>query len=176
MDAFLQVFGEMSVASAVTMVVAALFLRRLYKQTKKNVIEQHEAAAKKDLRIQQVIDQAEQYPVWHQQSIDIRDKMDSRMDELGSKLDQVNKAIGELRTENSHSRATTCRYRILRFDDELRHGERHTKEHFDQVLEDITEYEKYCNDHPDYKNNKAELAISNVKRCYQHCTDERSFL
>ena len=33
--------------------------------------------------------------------------------------------------------ANSCRYRILRFDDEIRHKQKHTKENFDQMLEDI---------------------------------------
>ena len=80
----------------------------------------------------------------------------------------------ETRREEEH--ATANRYRILRFDDEIRHDEHHTIEHFDQILEDITEYENYCDSHPLYKNNKATLAIENIKHVYQRCTDEKKFL
>lgn len=69
-----------------------------------------------------------------------------------------------------------CRLRILRFNDELLQGTRHTKEHFDNILEDIDEYETYCRTHPNYENNKAVLAISNCKKTYLKCVDEKSFL
>lgn len=75
--------------------------------------------------------------------------------------------------ENS---ASTCRYRLIRFDDELRHDVKHTQEHFDQILDDITTYENYCKEHPLYPNSKAVLAIENIKETYSKCRKENSFL
>ena len=75
--------------------------------------------------------------------------------------------------ENS---ASTCRYRLIRFDDELRHNVKHTQEHFDQILDDITTYERYCKEHPNYPNSKAILAIENIKSTYIKCREENSFL
>jgi excinuclease UvrABC helicase subunit UvrB len=72
--------------------------------------------------------------------------------------------------------ATNKRYRILRFDDEIRHHTKHTFEHFNQILEDIDEYEKYCNSHPLFMNNKAGSAIKNIKEVYEKCRRENSFL
>lgn len=75
--------------------------------------------------------------------------------------------------ENS---ASTSRYRLIRFDDELRHNVKHTQEHFDQILDDITAYERYCKEHPNYPNSKAVLAIENIKSTYIKCREENSFL
>ena len=72
--------------------------------------------------------------------------------------------------------ANSCRYRILRFDDEIRHKQKHTKEHFDQMLEDIDGYEKFCKDHPEYPNSKAVEAINNIRTTYRQCIDQSSFL
>ena len=93
----------------------------------------------------------------------------------------IAKALGKALTvdvldkldENS---ASTCRYRLIRFDDELRHHVRHTQEHFDQILDDITTYERYCKEHPNYPNSKAVLAIENIKSTYVKCRKENSFL
>ena len=85
-------------------------------------------------------------------------------------------------TLNQHIRASEERYvkqsrmRILRFNDEILQQKKHTKEHFDEILADITEYEQYCKDHPDYINNKAVLAIRNVEHVYQECMAKNSFL
>lgn len=46
----------------------------------------------------------------------------------------------------------------------------------DQILEDITKYERFCKDNPDFENNKASLAIDNIKKVYKKCTDEGTFL
>ena len=72
--------------------------------------------------------------------------------------------------------AKQCRLRILRFNDEILQNRRHTKEHFDEILGDITEYEIYCSEHKDYKNNKAVMAIHNVNRVYSECMAKNSFL
>lgn len=72
--------------------------------------------------------------------------------------------------------ATNARYRILRFDDEIRHKVKHTEEHFNQIMGDIDNYERYCNGHPNYKNSKAVSAIDNIRRTYEKCRNENSFL
>lgn len=72
--------------------------------------------------------------------------------------------------------AKIARYRIIRFADEIRHDVRHTEEHFNQIVEDIDTYENYCVEHPKFPNEKATLSIDTVRRIYQKCRDENSFL
>ena len=55
-------------------------------------------------------------------------------------------------------------------------GNKHSKEHFDEILEDIDEYEDYCRDHEDYENNKAVLAINTIKEEYTYCLTHHDFL
>ena len=56
------------------------------------------------------------------------------------------------------------RYRLLRFNTELLRKTRHTKEEFDEILYSVTYYERYCEDHPKYENNRAGLALESIKR------------
>nr|DAG45249.1 MAG TPA: hypothetical protein [Caudoviricetes sp.] len=72
--------------------------------------------------------------------------------------------------------AISCRTRILRFNDELLHRETHTKEHFDQVLSDITAYDSYCKQHPEFQNQITVHASKNILQTYDKCTAESSFL
>lgn len=176
MEHFLQIFGEQSIGWAAAVIGAFIFLAACYRKVEKYFSDKAIREKEKDQNLQEVIEQTKEYPKWHQQSIDIREQLNGAIAELGNKLDSANRTLKELRKENAESKATTSRYRILRFDDEIRHDTKHTKEHFDQILEDITEYEKYCSEHPDYRNNKAVLAIKNIKRVYQNCTNEGTFL
>lgn len=73
-------------------------------------------------------------------------------------------------------KASLARKRILRFNDELLHNVYPTKEHFIEILSDIDDYEEYCNSHLDYPNNRANLAIENIKRVYVECLREKKFL
>ena len=74
------------------------------------------------------------------------------------------------------SNAMQSRYRIIRFDDEIRHDAKHTEEHFDQILDDIDIYERYCNEHPKFSNNKAVHAIKNIERVYESCRLNNTFI
>lgn len=96
--------------------------------------------------------------------------------EKDERIQTVMELLEKIRAENGENKATTYRYRILRFDDEIRHGTKHSKEHFDQIIEDVDEYEEYCSGHPEYRNNKAVMAIENIKRVYQNCANEGTFL
>lgn len=92
------------------------------------------------------------------------------------KLEKVEKDVAEVKREVGESSAVSSRYRILRFDDEILHDMKHSKEHFDQILLDIDVYEKFCDEHPDFKNNLAVMAIKHIKEIYSNCSRENSFL
>lgn len=131
--------------------------------------------------------------------------MITRKDNKNEKLDKLSKDIGEvksnvkalsesvdkklsdlseemkssdekLRQESMRTVADTRRVRILRGSDEIKLKMRHSEEWFDQMNEDITEYEKYCESHPGYKNNKAVHAIANINSVYAKALDENDFL
>lgn len=101
-----------------------------------------------------------------------KDKSDTVRDEVAG----LRKDVGKLADEMAEDRATNARIRILGFSDEVRHGVRHSKESFDQVNLDIDTYRRYCDDHPNYKNNRAVMAIANIERVYADCLREQDFL
>ncbi len=68
------------------------------------------------------------------------------------------------------------RYRLLRFNTELLRETKHTKEEFDEILYSVNCYERYCTDHPKYPNNRAVLAIDNIKRTYAERLQKHDFL
>ena len=96
--------------------------------------------------------------------------------EIIEKVDKLSDDLSQLRQESEERDATTCRTRIMRFNDEILQGREHTKEHFDQTLMDITFYESYCEDHPKFKNSVAIATIANIRRVYEKCMNDKSFL
>lgn len=85
--------------------------------------------------------------------------------------------VRSLREDFEEAKAVDARRRILQFSDGLIHEEkRHSKEFFDQVMDDITAYEKYCDDHRDFKNNKAVASISHIKKVYTERLEKKDFL
>ena len=96
---------------------------------------------------------------------------------------EVLKQVGDLTNELNNFKEQQelenvrgARQRILRFCDEILFKQRHSKEHFDEILEDIDVYEKYCREHKDYENNRAELAISTIREVYKQCLKTHDFL
>lgn len=84
-----------------------------------------------------------------------------------TKLGNIEKRMDRMEAEDAEREAKHARIRILRFGDECAHDVRHSREHFEQVIEDVDAYETYCAEHPDFKNNKAVLTIQLIKDTYQ---------
>ncbi|MDE6260395.1 MAG: hypothetical protein K2M42_05970 [Oscillospiraceae bacterium] len=107
----------------------------------------------------------------------------AKLDELSKAQEEMQKKLNELEARlNEHIRtddnreADAHRTRILRFNNELLRGIPHTKEMFIQVLAEIDAYEDYCDAHEDYSNNRAVLAIANIRENYLERLRERDFL
>lgn len=106
-----------------------------------------------------------------------------RSDEKKDKNSEVLKAIQNLADkitgiENRMDKenADEARRNILTFDDELRRGVPHSEESFNQVLQDIKFYRKYCREHTDYENDKATSAINHIRETYQTVKNENKFI
>lgn len=80
-------------------------------------------------------------------------------------------------SEADDIRARNQRYRILRFYDEMcDHHRRFSESHFEDILDDIDAYEKYCELHPDFKNNRGHVAMQHIKEKYEHVKQTGGFL
>lgn len=66
------------------------------------------------------------------------------------------------------------RARILRFADDIRHDIDHSQEYFDHILDDITDYEHYCESHSEYRNEKAVASIRVIRKKYDDCIDQNN--
>ena len=97
----------------------------------------------------------------------------------GEVIDKVNKLESDIKrieyTEGERA-AKAARTRVLRFGDEVVHGVGHSKEHFDDILLDVHEYNAYCNEHPEFKNDRMKLTVMHIEETYAKCMKENSFL
>ena len=73
---------------------------------------------------------------------DVMDKLESVQKELKELGEKHNKLERRMDKDD----ADGCRTRILRFADELRRDVKHSEEFFNQILDDISDYERYCTD------------------------------
>jgi methyl-accepting chemotaxis protein len=103
-------------------------------------------------------------------------EVNQRIDNVESSIDEVKRIQTDDESKADEYRAITSRVRILKFNEELLRDVKHSKEMFDQVLEDVTKYTHYCNKHPNFENDKAVLAINNVRKCYEKCLEQHDFI
>ena len=78
--------------------------------------------------------------------------------------------------ERAKDKALDARRRIIDFADEVRRGVKHSLEHFNNILEDISYYNDYCHAHEAFKNEKAVRSIERIEHVYDQCMAENDFL
>lgn len=88
----------------------------------------------------------------------------------------IEKKLDEHIATDDKRDADSHRVKILQFNNELLRSIDHTKEEFIEVLAEIDAYEQFCEDHPDYPNNQAVLAIENIRGNYKERLKKHDFL
>lgn len=91
-------------------------------------------------------------------------------------IEGLSKQIKSVADKADERNAVNSRVRILRFSDEMMEGKRHSKDSWDQVMSDITDYEKYCESHPDFKNNQTTATVEYLKKNYMERLEKHDFL
>lgn len=84
-----------------------------------------------------------------------------------NKIDDLERRFDKHESEREKDKTDERRANILRFNREILRNLPHTQEDFIEVLSYIDFYEDYCREHPEYENNRAVLAIENIKRVYR---------
>lgn len=96
--------------------------------------------------------------------------------ELLKSVGEINKELVSIRADMARAEAVNARSRILRFGDECLHSGKHTKEHFDNILRDITNYDHYCAAHPEFENNVTKMTAQRIEEIYHRCLADNDFL
>ena len=91
-------------------------------------------------------------------------------------VEEIKEKMERDSAEREKDKAIEARTRIIRFDDELYNGMKHSREYFKQILSDIDNYEKYCAENPSFKNSEAVEAIANVRKTYEECRENHKFI
>ena len=99
-----------------------------------------------------------------------------KLDAVNTELAETKKKLDEHVTMDDERNIDLHRAMILRFNTELIRGLKHTEEDFNEIMYNITCYERYCETHPDYPNNRAVRAIKNINRVYDELMKTGGFL
>ena len=109
---------------------------------------------------EEVIEKQDEF---QKESQEYRKKNDERIENLSNKMDE--------------RAAEDARNRILRFGDEIKSKQiRHSEEYYNQILDDITDYDKYCHEHPDFKNERTVATEKIIRQEYEEHMLHNDFL
>ena len=104
------------------------------------------------------------------------DNKADKHDEVLARLDDIDEKITDIEYQLKVDKADNARNRILMFDDEIRRSIQHSEESYNQILESINFYNKFCHENPNYENSKAVNAIANINKVYQQVKFEDRFI
>lgn len=96
--------------------------------------------------------------------------------DLDGKMDKIALKVESLENKVEENEAILARTHILRFNDELYNGIKHSRDYFEQQLDDCARYEEYCEAHPQFRNGRTAMATQNIKEAYQKLFEEHKFL
>lgn len=102
----------------------------------------------------------------HDTKKNVEAKIDANQKELSEKIDNVSGEVKAVSEQLAEHKAVLARTHILRFADELRIGT-HSKEYFEQQLQDIDTYDRYCESHPHFANGLTKMASQFIKDEYR---------
>ena len=80
---------------------------------------------------------------------------------------KILEAIQKIDNKLDQRTAISCRIRILKFMDEIIEGWEHSKDSYNQIMQDITHYHQYCEEHPQFLNHQTDATIERLKKDYE---------
>lgn len=108
--------------------------------------------------------------------INRHDKRTDKLNTILEKITALEKKVDYLDRKDDEQNAISARIRILRFADDLMEGRERSKESYDQCLEDIDTYEKYCNAHHEFQNGKTVATIAYIRSVYAKRLEKHDFI
>ena len=105
-----------------------------------------------------------------------QDSIKANSEATEKRIDKLQSSFDSHLKDYEAAKAASQRYRILRFYDEVCEGRRHSESHFEDILDDIDDYETYCDHHRDFKNNRGHLAMQYIRDTYSRVKANGGFL
>lgn len=99
-EAFIKIFGELTIAHVAVAVVVIIFLYKCYRKFSDYLIKRHEAQEQKDAQLAEALDGVHKYPEYRKQSLEIQESFRLEFEEIHktqsdmtARLDRMEEAI-----------------------------------------------------------------------------------
>lgn len=105
-----------------------------------------------------------------------QDSIKASNEATDKRIDKIQASFDDHVKDYEAAKAASQRYRILRFYDEVCSGQKHSESHFEDILDDIDNYEQYCATHPEFHNSRGHLAMKHIRDTYGKLKASGGFL
>lgn len=105
-----------------------------------------------------------------------KNKNEQVLAEIRQDIKTTQTDLRTLREEMLEEQANSRRQRILRFSNDLIHGADFSREYYDSILNDVTEYDLFCANHSDYRNSVTSQAEKNILHHYEQHMFNKDFI
>ena len=110
---FLQVFGEIKVATVVIVIAAFIFLFKIYKAVAAYFREKYRLEMEKEKQMQGILKQVEMYPKWREQSIERQKEFTRAIDKLQQNQAEITRELKEIEERRKKTKRNELRDRLL---------------------------------------------------------------
>lgn len=102
-------------------------------------------------------------------------RKDNRQDknkEILDRLNSLDEKVDKIEASLDERDAVLARTHILRFSDDIYNGIRHSREYYEQTLDDLKTYTRYCELNPEFANGRTEKAGEYIQKEYDRLIEE----
>ena len=110
---FLQVFGEIKIATVVIVIAAFIFLFKIYKAVAAYFREKYRLEMEKEKQMQGILKQVEMYPKWREQSIERQKEFTKAIDKLQQNQAEITRELKEIEERRKKTKRNELRDRLL---------------------------------------------------------------
>ena len=112
-DEFMGIFGEITVANVVQILLAGVFLSLAYRKFKKYLTERHDQEQLQAAQLQEALESVRKYPEYRQQSIHIQQELEKKIQEIRTELAEQTKRMVKMEEDAKRRERSKLRDLLL---------------------------------------------------------------
>ena len=113
MEPFVKVFVNITVDKIALLIAAIFFLWKIYKKVEDYFSKRALSEAEREKKIQDILDQAQMYPKWHEQSIQYQKKYAEEIDSLRETQKEIITKLDDAEKKRKKTKRNELRDRLL---------------------------------------------------------------
>lgn len=113
LEEFLKMFGNLTVANVIYIVMAIIFLILVYRKFSDYLIKRHDAEEEKDKQVKEALEAVSKYPEYRRQSVEIQQKLESEMQEIRNAIEEHTKRLEKMENDSKKREINKLRNTLL---------------------------------------------------------------